>query len=82
MTVEGNKAWCDRCGADIDNANIALCIIVSDLEPDTNFVRNLHFCRDEKDEDGKVVRKGCASVLLSARNLEHYNAQKDEAESA
>lgn len=79
MSVVGDKVLCDRCGADLGNGNIYNCIFVADLEPeDENKVRNLHFCRDQKDEDGKVMYKGCTNYLLSASNMAHYNNERKD----
>lgn len=53
---------CDRCGADVGNAAIDKCVIVSDLDPELpGRVRNLHFCR----------KNGCDRKVLSKRNLRY-----------
>lgn len=69
---------CDRDGVDVGNGGVAFALVVSDLDPDNiGHTRTFHFCRD-RDEDGKAV-KGCASKVLSARNLEKYlNDRKDQ----
>lgn len=63
MTDSG-KGECDRCGTGIGNAGVTEAIVVGDLDPaNPGMVRNLHFCREN----------GCASKVLSARNMEHYD---------
>lgn len=67
---EGNA--CDRCGADVGNAGVDKCVIVSDLDPDRpGMVRNLHFCREN----------GCSGKVLSKRNL-RYLLEGGDGESA
>lgn len=54
---------CDRCGADVGNGSIQLCLIVSDLDPDRDgMIRMLHFCREN----------GCDQKVLSKRNMENW----------
>lgn len=79
MSLTGNgKYVCDRDGVDVGNGGVLAAVVVSDLDPDNpGHVRNLHFCRDEVDEDGKVVRKGCANKVLSASNMKHYNEERE-----
>lgn len=62
---------CDRCAQGCGNGGVMECLVVSDLDPETGHVRNLHFCRDHEDKDGNKV-KGCDSKVLSARNMQHY----------
>lgn len=77
VTPDG-KVYCDKCGVDLGNGNIYMCVIVSDLDPaDDNMIRNLHFCRDQKDEAGdKIVHKGCSRVVLSDANLSEHNKRR------
>lgn len=63
---------CDKCGWDCKNGAITECVIVSDIDAETGLVINMHFCRDVKDEDGKITHKGCAKKILSKSNTEHY----------
>lgn len=73
------KYVCDRDGRDVGNGGILMALVVSDLDPDDpGMVRNLHFCRDEKDAEGTITHHGCAKKVLSARNMEHYTTQKKE----
>lgn len=63
---------CDRCGWDCDNGSVLICAIVSDIDEETGLVRNLHFCRDVADAEGKVTHKGCARKLLSPSMLKAH----------
>ncbi len=52
---------CDRCDADVGNAGIDRCAIVSDLDPDApGTIRTLHLCN------------GCRGRVLTARALAAY----------
>lgn len=74
---------CDRCAESCGNGGVADCVVVSGMDPETpDAVINFHFCRDERDEEGKVTRKGCAGKVLSARNLQHFWSTREEKENA
>lgn len=69
------KHVCDKCGADCGNGGVLDALVVSDLDPDSGGVRNLHFCRT-REENEKTV-KGCAEKLLSPPNLKHYEETRN-----
>jgi hypothetical protein len=75
MTPTGKFA-CDRCDADVGNGGVDRCAIVSDLDPVTGAVRNLHFCLDRVGDDGATVR-GCAHRLLSPSMIAAYTARQE-----
>jgi hypothetical protein len=70
MNLDGT-CICDRDGWDVKNGAITECVIVSDIDEETGLIVNMHFCRDVKDEDGKVTHKGCANKVLSKSNIAH-----------
>jgi hypothetical protein len=84
LKPDGNGYECDRCGRDCGNGGVVEALVVSDLSWDLKgdandgHVRNLHFCRDIRDENGKVKERRCASKVISKRNLEHYLARREE----
>lgn len=59
---------CDRCGVDVDNGRIQLCVPASDIDGNGNPVQ-YHFCRVNK----------CAGKVLSKRNLDDYLKAADHA---
>ena len=74
------KFYCDRDGVEVGNGGVLEALVVSDLDPDNpGMVRNLHFCRDRRAEDGSLV-KGCARKVLSSSNMAHFKQKKEEAE--
>lgn len=77
--LENGKFVCDRDGVDVENGGVNFALVVNDVDPDRpGHVRVLHFCRDREDKDGNKIT-GCASKVLSARNMEHFRGrtQKD-----
>lgn len=76
MNSDGSYS-CDRCGTDVVNGGVIYCAVVSDLIEvnGATTVINYHFCRD-REEGGKKVQ-GCASKVLSKRNLQHYHETKE-----
>jgi hypothetical protein len=78
MSMQPDGSYvCDRDGVDVGNGSVLMALVVSDLDPDNpGHVRNLHFCRDREDEDGKIV-KGCARKVLSSTNMKHYTETKE-----
>lgn len=57
---------CDRCGADVGNASVQMCAVVSDLHPDDLArPRVLHLCR--KPREG--APHGCAGNVLGRGTL-------------
>lgn len=78
ITPESNYR-CARCGADVGNGGVTLCVVVSDLDPDNpGMVRNLRYCRDHTDDNGDVV-KGCSRKLLSPSMLTHHTETQEAA---
>lgn len=83
MSLQSDGSYvCDRDGRDVGNGGVLSALIVSNYDPETGTVVNHHFCRDEKDEDGKIIHHGCDKKVLSARNLEHYRNQKEKSNGA
>lgn len=57
---------CDRCGADVGNASVQACAVVSDLDPhDPARPRVLHLCRKPQ----KGAPHGCARNVLGTGTL-------------
>lgn len=79
MRTLSGKYECDKCGWDCGNGGVTACLVVSDIT-DGGEVVNHHFCRDEKDDDGKVTHKGCAKKVMSSTNLKHYLESQEKAE--
>lgn len=81
MRLPDGSHVCDRCGESCGNGGVIDCLVVSGLDPENEgMVLNFHFCRDDKDEEGKVIRKGCAGKVLSARNLQHFWSMREKEE--
>lgn len=78
MSQHGEKYVCDRDGVDVGNGGILEAVVVSDINEETGMVVNLHFCRDQKDEEGKIIRKGCSRKILSPSNIQHYRESNEQ----
>lgn len=61
---------CARCGANIGNGGIDLCLVVSDLDPEVpGMIRNLRFCRENK----------CDRKVLTSANTAYWDEQRPAA---
>lgn len=76
MTLRPDGTYrCDRCGADVGNAGVYMCAVISDIEPgNPNQPRVLHLCRQPRDG----APNGCARHVLGPGTL----ANLTETESA
>ena len=68
------KNVCDRCGADVGNASVFNCIVVSDYT-ENGLVINYHFCREATEELPDA--QNCARRVLSKANVAHRR-EKDQ----
>lgn len=78
----GGRHECDCCGTDLGNGGLPVALIVSDLDPDTpGMVRNLHYCRDRDEGEGRARRriKGCARKLIHPATMRAHDKRKKEA---
>jgi hypothetical protein len=81
QTPDG-KHRCDACDADVGNGGLISALVVADLDPDNNgHVRNLHFCRDREEGEGKQRKhiKGCARKLIHPATMRAYDKRKETA---
>lgn len=79
MRISDTEFRCDRCGGDCGNGGVTESLVASDVDDDNpGMVVNHHFCRDQVDEDGKVIKKGCRNKVLSAANLKYYLEVKEK----
>lgn len=71
MSLRSNgKNLCDRCGWDVENADVYHCAIMSTATEDFGLPIIYHFCRDHE-LNGKRV-SGCVNRVLTKKNLENY----------
>lgn len=67
MTLRTDHTYrCDRCGADVGNAGVQVCAIVTRLSPETGAVEQLHLCPDCT---GKVFTKRALADYLNTEGL-------------
>lgn len=65
------KYRCDRCDADVGNAGVQECAIVSDLDPkNPSALRVLHLCRTRREG----APHGCAGNVLGPGTLAAWPA--------
>lgn len=72
----GDKFFCDKDGTDCGNGGVVDCVVVSDITEE-GAVINRHFCRDKKDEDGKITHHGCDKKVLNTTHLKYYIEQTE-----
>lgn len=66
------KYRCDRCGADVGNAGVQMCVVISDhLPDDPTRPRVLHLCREPRDG----APHGCGGNVLGPGTLANYTEE-------
>lgn len=83
MTAHADgSATCDRCGADIGNAGLDKCAVISLIVDPGDRVLNLHLCslrhRLPEAREGTPDPEHCSSRVLTVRALAHYVENVDE----
>lgn len=71
MSLRPDGAYrCDRCGADVGNAGVYMCAVISDIEPENPAQpRVLHLCRAARDG----APAGCVGNVLGPGTLADLN---------
>ncbi len=76
-TLSDGRSRCDRCGADVGNAGIDKCVVISGLVDTGGTVVNLHLCTFTGRLDGVDGRTSpeaekCAARVLTRKALAFY----------
>jgi hypothetical protein len=82
MSNVNGQNRCDRCGADIGNAGLDKCVVISGIGEGGGAVLNLHLCTFAGRLDGAVEGtpdgERCASRVLTKAALADYVAHNGD----